>query len=77
MKGILEFNLEDRFERVSFNRSVNADKTIYFINEIGKLLRNYREYGIPEEIKTPEDLTELLEQQFYDKMSECNVNTEE
>lgn len=69
MKGILEFNLDEPFDRLAHQRAVNATNSYLALNAIGQELRQIYKYGENDTIEI-----EKLREMFYEILSDHNIN---
>ena len=71
-KAILEFNLPD--EQHEFNQAISGSKALCAIGEIRDLFRDHTKHRSPnEDYKTPDDLIEALEKEFYGILNENEI----
>lgn len=71
MKGILEFDLPEDFQ--DHETAINANKYKYCLRQVADLLRSYKKYGLPDDLRL-EDLVEHLHSEFWEIVSSENLN---
>lgn len=64
MKVTLEFNLDE--EKEEYEDAFNGRRYSVCLYNLSMRLRQYRKYGIPEDIKTPEDMLEKIHSDFLE-----------
>lgn len=75
MKATLTFDLTSPEDKEAHLRAIKAtDAYLAMWTFAQEILRRYRKYDVPENLKDPNDLIVHIEEQFYRILEEHNIN---
>lgn len=69
----LTFDLTDEEGQENFKDAVDGRSAGSAIWELGKILRDFEKYGVPDSFETPMDIVESLRDSYYDILSEKGI----
>ena len=75
MKGILEFNLDEPDDMLSFTRANKAQDYFLALWDIGEQLRSWDKHGHP--FKDADDALVQIREDFYRVMNHFNINLDQ
>jgi len=72
MDATLHFNLPD--DEPDFRDAIEGSDTRQALREVGEMLRSRVKYGIPPDVKTPDDAYAEMQQEYFTAVNSRNLD---